>query len=478
MRSASNSGYLPKLLSRLARDIRGATAIWFGLSALAVAVLVFGGIDFARATSEKARIQNALDAAVLLAARSGQLADDKLDAVGDTAFQAQLQGAGSYAKSLTSTFSNGDSDSVVGVATAKVDTLILGLLSFDYLTVGAYTKVKRGQNDSLELALVLDTTGSMSGARLTSLKTAATNLVNTLTADAKANVKIAVVPFAQYVNTGVARRNEPWMNVPADWTQDVPGSCWTQTTKTTCQTQAFACVKYNDGVPYNSTCYKNVNCVTVTLKPPITHCSKAYKVTHKYYGCTGSPAYPRNVSDSDPTRRYPGFLDLSCGSQLTPLTTNMTTVRSAITALTATGETYIPSGLAWGFNVISSPVPFTEAAPYGAGGVNSKPRKAIVLMTDGQNTKLLTKSNGRHDTNPSGVATEANTYTKELCSNIKAKKIDVYTVAFQVTDNTIKDILKECASGPSYYFEASDSAALNKAFAEISLSLRSLFIAQ
>jgi glucan-binding YG repeat protein len=99
-------------------------------------------------------------------------------------------------------------------------------------------------------------------------------------------------------------------------------------------------------------------------------------------------------------------------------------------------------------------------------------------MTDGQNTKLMTKSNGRHDANPTGVATEANTFTKELCANIKAAKIDVYTVAFQVTDDTIKTILKDCASGPSYYFDAADAGALNKAFAEISLSLRSLFIAE
>jgi Flp pilus assembly protein TadG len=478
MGAAPEPGYLAMIARRLLGDRRGATAIWFSLSAVAVAMLTFGGLDFARATAEKSRIQNALDAAVLLAARAGQLDNAKLDTLGDNAFQSQLQGSGSYASTVTSTFSNGDNDSVVGVATAKIDTLVLGLLSYDYFTVGAYTKVKRGQNESLELALVLDTTGSMSGARLTSLKTAATNLVNTLTADEKAKVKIAVVPFAQYVNTGVSRRNEPWMNVPADWVEDVPSKCTTQTTKTTCQTQTFPCVKYNDGVPYNSTCSKNVNCVTVTLKPPVTTCTKPSKVTHKYNGCTGSPAYPRNVSDSDPTRRYPGFLDLGCGSQLTPLTTNMTTVRSAITALTATGETYIPSGLAWGFNVISNPIPFTEAAPYGAGGVNSNPRKAIVLMTDGQNTKLMTKSNGRHDANPTGVATEANTFTKELCANIKAAKIDVYTVAFQVTDDTIKTILKDCASGPSYYFDAADASALNKAFAEISLSLRSLFIAE
>jgi Flp pilus assembly protein TadG len=478
MRSIRRLATLIARMRGLAGDTRGATAIWFGLAALSIAMLTFGGLDFARATAEKVRIQNALDAAVLLAARAGQLDNAKLDALGDSAFASQLQGSGSYAKTVSATFTNGDNDSVVGVATAKIDTLVMGLLSYEQFTVGAYTRVKRGQNASLELALVLDTTASMSGARLTSLKTAATNLVNTLTADPKANVKIAVIPFAQYVNTGVSRRNEPWMKVPADWVEDVPSKCTTQTTKTTCQTQKYACVKYNDGVPYNSTCSKNVNCVTVTLKPPVTTCTKPSKVTHKYNGCTGSPDYPKNVSDSDSSRRYPGFLDLTCGSQLTPLTTNMSTVRSAITALTATGETYIPSGLAWGFNIVSSPIPFTEAAPYNPAGVNENPRKAIVLMTDGQNTKLMTKSNGRHDTNPSGVATEANTYTKELCKNIKAAKIDIYTVAFQVTDSTIKTILQECASGPSYYFDAADAGALNKAFTEISLSLRSLFIAE
>jgi len=469
---------LAKQLRRLAGDDRGASAIWFGIAALTISVLVFGGLDVARASAEKTRIQNALDAAVLLAARAGQQTDAQLEVIGDTTFAAQLAGSKGYAKSVSATFSNGPNDSVVGVATAKLDAVILNLFTDDEIVVGADTRVKRGRGDSLELALVLDTTGSMSGARLTSLKTAATNLVTTLTADPKAKVKIAVAPFGQYVNTGISRRNEAWMNVPADWTETVTPKCTTQTTKTTCQTQTYACVNYNDGVPYNATCSRNINCVTVALKPPITTCPAAYKVNHKYSGCTGSPAYPKNVTDNDTTRRYPGFLDLTCGSELTPLTSNMTTVKAAIKALTASGETYIPSGLAWGFNMISNPIPFTEAAPYGAGGVNSKPRKAIVLMTDGQNTKQMNKSNGKHDVTPSGVATESNTYTKELCKNIKAAKIDVYTVAFQVTDETIKTILKDCASGPSSYFDAADAAALNAAFSEISLSLRSLYIAQ
>jgi Mg-chelatase subunit ChlD len=413
-----------------------------------------------------------------MAARSGQLTNVELDKMGDAALQAQLQASGSDFSTVTSTFSNGANDSVTGVAKAKVGTVGLGLMNVDYLKIEASTEVQRGMDESIELALVLDTTGSMSGARLTSLKSAANNLVKAITSDPKANVKIAVVPFAQYVNTGVARRNEPWMNVPADWTQPVKGSCWTQTQQTTCKTKQVDCVKFNDGVPYNAKCNQNFDCVTVQLKPPITHCSKDSTTKHTYHGCTGSPAYPRNVSDSDPTRRYPGYLNMTCGSVMTPLTSNMTTVKNAINALSASGETYIPSGLAWGFNALSSPIPLTEAAPYGANGENSNPRKALVLMTDGRNTQRMNHGNGRHDVNAASNATEPNNYTKELCTNIKAKNIDVYTVAFEVTDTAIKKILEDCASSPAHYFDASNPAQLTKAFAEISFSLRSLFIAR
>jgi Flp pilus assembly protein TadG len=472
---------LPSQANRLkafTRDIRGMTAVWFGLSILPIALLVLGGIDMTRASSEKAKLQNALDTAVLMAARSGQLTNDELDKMGDAALQAQLQASGSDFSTVTSTFSNGANDSVTGVAKAKVGTVGLGLMNVDYLKIEASTEVQRGMDESIELALVLDTTGSMSGARLTSLKSAANNLVKALTSDPKANVKIAVVPFAQYVNTGVARRNEPWMNVPADWTQPVKGSCWTQTHKTTCKVKHSPCVKYNDGVAYNSTCSSHYDCVSTELKPPITHCSKDSTTKHTYHGCTGSPAYPRNVSDSDPTRRYPGYLNMTCGSVMTPLTSNMTTVKNAINALSASGETYIPSGLAWGFNALSSPIPLTEAAPYGANGENSNPRKAIVLMTDGRNTQRMNHGNGRHDVNAASNPTEPNKYTTELCTNIKAKNIDVYTVAFEVTDNTIKKILEDCASSPSHYFDATNSAQLTKAFAEISFALRSLYIAR
>ena len=136
-----------KRLRAFTRDIRGMTAVWFGLSILPVALLVFGGIDMARASSEKVLLQNALDSAVLMAARSGQLGDGELDAMGDAALQAQLQVSGSGSSTVTSTFSNGENDSVSGVATAKVGTLGLGLINVDYLNIEVSTEVRRGLDE-------------------------------------------------------------------------------------------------------------------------------------------------------------------------------------------------------------------------------------------------------------------------------------------------------------------------------------------
>ena len=61
-----------------------------------------------------------------------------------------------------------------------------------------------------EVALVLDTTKSMEGARLAELKRAARKFLDTIDAslpDNDANAfKVAIVPFSEYVNVGLGRR--------------------------------------------------------------------------------------------------------------------------------------------------------------------------------------------------------------------------------------------------------------------------------
>ena len=73
-------------------------------------------------------------------------------------------------------------------------------------TVKATSEITR-ENKGLELVMVLDNTGSMAGSKLTSLKSAATDLVNILYGDKTTvdNLWIGLVPFSQAVNIGSSR---------------------------------------------------------------------------------------------------------------------------------------------------------------------------------------------------------------------------------------------------------------------------------
>jgi len=67
--------------------------------------------------------------------------------------------------------------------------------------------------NAFDIALVLDRTGSMAGTNLTNLKTAATDFLNDMD-DGNNDVKVSVVPFAQYVNIGLDYANQSWLDLP------------------------------------------------------------------------------------------------------------------------------------------------------------------------------------------------------------------------------------------------------------------------
>ncbi len=350
------------------------------------------------------------------------------------------------------------------------------------------SEVVRGQDQTLELAMVLDTTGSMDGTKIATLKTAATSLVTkVLAGNTKGEAKIGVVPFANYVNMGVASRYETWANVEAD--SSVPTTKSVTTTpscvkSTTCTgTQDYSCPTTNDGVVTPKTCTKKTGCTDVKYDPcpgPETKLVTTY-ATRTFSGCYGSPPYPQNVRDSDLARKYPGMMNTTCAAQVTPLNYNVTTLKNAISGLTANGYTYIPAGLAWGFNMLSPQTPITDAAAYDTAGPNRKPRKVLLLMTDGANTRLMNTSTGDHNKAPaSGArAVQADTWTKELCDNIKAQKIEIYSVAFDIGSDTIaRDLVKNCATDAEHFYDAADSAALIAAFDAIAASLQALHLSK
>ena len=55
--------------------------------------------------------------------------------------------------------------------------------------------------------------------------------------------------------------------------------------------------------------------------------------------------------------------------------------------------------------------------------------------------------------------------------------MEVYTIAFDLDDAATKNMLKQCASGPKYYYDASNATELKSAFDSIGRDLADLAIA-
>jgi Flp pilus assembly protein TadG len=479
-----------QFLRRFAGDRGGVTALTFALTAMLLLSVTFAAIDAARFSAARVELQDGLDAAILAAGITNATDAATLNKVGGDFLASQLRASPNLI-SPKAVFTPG-AKSVSAVATADVDPIFMDLFTHSLVHIQVHSEVVRGQDQTLELAMVLDTTGSMAGAKIATLKTAATSLVTkVLNGNTKGEAKIAIIPFANYVNMGVASRSETWAKVDPDWTETIYTAGYTPApvcSKTSCQTESYSCTKTstNDGVTTTTqgTCTRSINCVTT----PVTPCQQqapvpaktSYK-SHVFNGCYGSPAYPQNVRDSDIGRKYPGFLDLTCSKQVTPLTYNLATLKSAISALSAVDNTYIPAGLAWGFNTLSPQTPVTDAAAYDTDGPNRKPRKVLLLMTDGANTKLLNTANGKHDKSPAAGAraVQADTWTTELCNNIKAQKIEIYSVAFDIGSDTVaRDLVRNCATDAAHFYDAANASDLVAAFDAIAASLQALHISK
>ncbi len=453
-------------LRRCLNDRRGSVAMIFGLSLTVLFGVVGFAVDFSRAHAVKLSAQGAMDAAMMAAARSQSLSDQVVE---DTIekFMSLVDSTKHGAAALSTmgrVLDNGTT--VEGEVVLRMPTRILNVMGYGYIDVKIESRVMRGLGN-VEIALVLDTTQSMAGSRLDSVKAASSQLVDTLFSlpDASSKVKVAVVPFAQYVNVGSENRNASWMDVPPD-TTSTGISCrdtWPNAVLSNCRIEYYT--EYNDGVP--SPAQREV--CDWDGGTPVNVC-EPYTWTETWSGCAGARSNPLNIKDEQYSTRIPGIRNVSCPSKILPLSKSVSDIKNNIDAMSANGDTYIPSGLVWGWRSLSNRAPFAESAddPATAGGAV---RKYLVLMTDGFNTRSPRYPEGDHEGNDS---TLANQLTRATCDNIKAdsdSKIEIYTIAFEVTDEGVKDILRYCATPGGAFFDAVDYAKLLSAFGEIGNSV-------
>lgn len=192
-------------------DVRGNVAMIFALSMPVLILLTVGGVDIHRVSTVRVNLQDALDAAALAAARSPHADDENINRVGLAALRANLQAYPDVSLVEGSTrFVLTDEQVVRAEATVSVKTLVAniflppyGRFLDDYLPVGASSEVNRSSKN-LEVALVLDVTGSMRGQRLTDLKAASRQLVDIVVQPLQTPFysKMAIVPYSAGVTLG------------------------------------------------------------------------------------------------------------------------------------------------------------------------------------------------------------------------------------------------------------------------------------
>jgi len=509
---------LHKTLTRLRafhRENAGQVAI---ITALSLPVLVLGAggaMDYSRMLAAKSKLQVATDAAILATYKHHSMNPGLSDAALKAYFHNQLQ------IGLQSEFENKLDIQNVQVAlntpthmTAQVQALFpttfIRLAGIPEMTLGAEAEVKASQNYT-EVALVLDVTTSMSGTKLRELKKAARDFLEKIHARLPADpevFKVAIVPFAEYVNVGKHNRNAWWLKDAEDrtytWkTQDCSRPClqYVKKPRRVCwnvkigmkdETPIFErrcrvvtrniCVKYG-----TRTCTPRIGRRTVPWDGCVGSRDKPFNVLDDSYSSHKVPAVMRFQRNPNRPITHPSAFNwrrLRCPTPLTPLLTlkdNKTRLIRQINALNANGYTYIPIGLMWGWRVLSGHEPFAEGATdrdVQTRNVN----KVIILMTDGANTIAPRKDYPREHVRSRDARERADAITREACTNIKQTNpatgrpyADIITVTFDVRDSATKKLMRDCASLGS--FDAS-SGQLAKVFSDIADRLVELHLSK
>ncbi len=431
------------------------------LAALPLCMAAGSAVDYARAVQTQTVLQAAVDAAALAGASDLEISDAKMKKLIKNYLVANgIEDA--VAEITAVNISVNKETGKIGIdVSGKLNTSLMQLAGIPSIEIGARTEVVKG-GKALELVLVLDNTGSMSvDGKIDTLKTAATNLVEELMKSEENGVKIGVVPFARYVNVGLASRDQTWLDVPPD--KAGVEKCGADYQPQICTPTGNISTWMEDGVKKSA---PEQSCVDDLTQPKVKSCWM--EGASEWHGCVGSRDGNMDSRIDKITDRYAGLPNLWCTGELTVLTDNKKIVKNAVNNMWTYDSTYIPAGILWGWNVLDGNQPFLSAMSVSEMKIKGG-TKAMVIMTDGANT--VSPAYPYH--NDDASSDKADKKTKELCKSVKAAGIKVYTVAFKIEDADTIEMLRDCASDPGMAYDASNSVALTSAFSDIANKLAS-----
>lgn len=433
-------GTINGLARRLLRERGGNFAV---ATAAVVSVLAMGAgfaLNLSQMTLTRSNLIQALDSAVTSTARdltTGRISEeDALPLI--LAFLRVNGGAGFAAPDrviLDSVVVDRSARTVTARAAVEMD------LAFALFGAGRTQRIEVESSalysdKKIEVAMMLDVTGSMAGQRIKDLQSAARNAVDTfLTGQDPKNprVRVSIIPYADAVNTGSLAHT------------------------------VHAETSYSTAEPPRMDDPKLVG----ASRPD--NCATERKGTHQY----------RDTSPMEAMVSRDIRLSFCPQAPLQPLTADAAKLKGSINAFKASGHTAGAIGIQWSWYMLSPK--WAEVLPAASRPLPHDPRgvaKFAILMTDGEfNTAFAGVPNGQNARNQPARSRDN---AEKLCTEMKKQGIEIFTVGFMLKEAGAKAVMKNCASpdkgAAKHYFETSSGAELDAAFQSIAANIERLAI--
>jgi Flp pilus assembly protein TadG len=421
------------------RDQRGNTAIIFGLAVIPILALGGGAVDFAQRARVRGELQGAGDTAALAAAKMVQQAQLKRDANFNANWSQLQANAEQTARKLLAVAvkgTKGTPDFDVSITQSDVTitghydmkTSFLGVIGMNTLPATSLSQVHLPPPTLVEIALVLDYSLSMNqNSKYQRMTAAARDFISKVASTRGDRTKIGIVPFSEFVYADVA--NSDVRPAQTGGTHDWDGGSgydggWNW-----------------GGDPDDPAASATAKCLLNRDYP--------YSVTNDTPSGATASKWQQADPDSSRCRSYE-----TSGLKARDLTDDFSGLSNALSTMRPVGWTNIALGTEMGWQMLSPDEPFETARDFSDPNV----AKILILLTDGVQTIEAMGPGGETSIDA------ANHTTAELCENLKASGVNVFTIAYDVDNTSVYSLLSGCASGSASYFEVHDSSGIGAVF--------------
>ena len=479
--------FLLRLIARFRRSEQGNIAVIFVIALLPLVAFMGAAIDYSLVNRARTSMQSALDSAALMVAKDAaakSMTASQISQEAQDLFNSMYNHPEVTNVSIAATYTSSGTSTLVITGSASMPTNFMKVVGFPTLSFNLSSTIVLGGTTKLQVALVLDNTGSMTEtdstgtSKISALTTASHNLLSMLQANAKSpgDIQVAIIPFANFVKVNPALfKTMAWIS----WglqsgsggggdggsgsgsgsnsgSGSSGGSGSNSGSGSNNSGSGSGCNGGDGGSGGGGGSGSGGSGSGGGSADPCNPSNSTWT------GCFTDRNQPYDVQSTAPTANVLNtyFPAVNCSlAQLTPLSSNWTALNSTIDTMVAAGTTNQPIGLVWGWHALTTGDPLNAPAP------PSGTKQILILLTDGLNTQ------NRWTTNQASIDARE----QLVCTNIKAAGITIYTVLVMSGNSSV---LQSCATDPTKYFALSSANQIVSTFQSIGVNLTNLRIAK